>query len=115
MAGQEAVVSAGNEPAGQHGHGPAAEFADAPSNADPGVRCVMGLPGAPPVADHGVRAAGRTNANHSGGLASSVIPWDKYNHCGGEGADWIPAGNDFRLAAFAPYSITTPSGRKART
>src|ERR1035438_8726749 len=32
----------------------------------------------------------RTNANHLAGLAFGVVPWDKCNHCGGEGSSGSP-------------------------
>ena len=36
-----------------------------------------------------------------GEVGNGISPWDKYNHCNGEGPDRITAGNNFRLAALA--------------
>jgi hypothetical protein len=50
----------------------------------------MGLPATPSMPNHGDLLACRTNANHLAGLAFGVVPWDKYNHCGGEGSSGSP-------------------------
>ena len=91
LAGGEAVVPAGNQPARQHGQSQVAEFADSAMNADLGMLRIMGLTATPSMPNDGSLLACRTNANHLARLAFGVIPCDKYNHCGGEGPFWITA------------------------
>ena len=80
-------MSPGDEPLRQPGEGQVPEFTDSAWNAYPGVSRIVGLPGAPSVADHGrIRHTGQTR----------IIP---------EGL----------FTTSFPYSITTPSGRKAFT
>jgi hypothetical protein len=96
-------MSTGNQPIRQHGQGAVAEFADSTVNPDPGMVGIMSLPPTPSMPNDGNLLACRTNANHLATLAFGVLPWDKYNHCGGEGIFRITAPTRVRLAALATY------------
>jgi hypothetical protein len=82
-----------------------AEFADAALNPDPGMIRIMRLSAPPSMPNHGDLMAERTNPNHHARLAFGVVPWDKYNHCGGEGLFRITA----RTLSGWPPSLPTES------
>ena len=84
-------MSTRRQPIRQHGQSAIAEAADSTPNPDPGMLRIVGLPVTPSMPNHGDRFACRTNANHLERLAFGVVPWDKYNHRGGEGLFRITA------------------------
>jgi hypothetical protein len=57
------------------------------------------------MSNHRGLLAGGTGANHLAGLAFGVVPWDKYNHGGGEGS---PEHRFQRLSGWPP-SLPTES------
>jgi hypothetical protein len=75
---------------------------------------ILSLPPSPPMPYYGDLLACRTNANHLAGLAFGAVPWDKYNHCGGEGlfritaptlSGWppsLPTGSQLHLEEKSP-------------
>ena len=69
LASQQAIVSAGNQPHGQHGDRSATLFAKAPPDVDRLMRAIVGAPPPPAVPDHTFRMAPRTEARKLARLA----------------------------------------------